>query len=168
MSSKKVALGGLSVLVIVAGVTATLKREEETHPEGQSLSQNTQPITMLEPTPNPHPEVYDSQRTDPESVPGVLPAQPSEIVTVPQNPRIAPTELSEGRKEKCFGIALAGQNHCASGPGTTCSGTSTVDYQGNAWDLVTAGTCATFELPAMADGTPRQGSLEELDRDLPD
>ncbi len=70
-------------------------------------------------------------------------------------------------KEKCFGVSLAGQNDCAAGPGTTCAGTSTVDYQGNAWTLVDAGTCADIELPAMADGTPRVGSLEELTRDLP-
>ncbi len=70
-------------------------------------------------------------------------------------------------KEKCFGVSLAGQNDCAAGPGTTCAGTSTVDYQGNAWTLVDAGTCADIELPAMADGTARMGSLEELTRDLP-
>ena len=69
--------------------------------------------------------------------------------------------------EKCFGVSLAGQNDCAAGPGTSCAGSSTVDYQGNAWTLVTAGTCAGIELPAMADGTARKGSLEELDRDLP-
>ena len=68
---------------------------------------------------------------------------------------------------KCFGVSLAGENDCAAGPGTTCAGTSTVDYQGNAWTLVPAGTCETMELPAMADGTERMGSLEELDRDLP-
>lgn len=51
--------------------------------------------------------------------------------------------------------------------GTTCAGTSTVDYQGNAWTLVPTGTCTTIELPAMADGSERAGSLEELDRDLP-
>lgn len=74
-------------------------------------------------------------------------------------------------KEKCFGISLAGQNDCAAGPGTTCAGTSTVDYQGNAWTLVPAGDCekygveeetAEFELPE-----DRTGSLEALDRDLP-
>ena len=53
-------------------------------------------------------------------------------------------------KEKCFGVALAGQNDCAAGEGTTCAGTSKVDYQGNAWKLVPAGTCATMELPAAA------------------
>jgi uncharacterized membrane protein len=65
-------------------------------------------------------------------------------------------------KEKCFGVSLAGQNDCAAGPGTTCAGTSTVDYQGNAWTLVDAGTCAEIDLP---DG--RMGSLEAIDRDLP-
>ena len=39
---------------------------------------------------------------------------------------------ADGAKEKCFGVSLAGQNDCAAGPGTTCAGTSTVDYQGNA------------------------------------
>ncbi len=68
---------------------------------------------------------------------------------------------AEGEKEKCFGVSLAGKNDCAAGPGTTCAGTSKVDYQGNAWTLVPAGTCTTIELP---DG--RVGSLEPLDRDL--
>jgi len=67
-----------------------------------------------------------------------------------------------GATEKCYGVSLAGQNDCAAGPGTTCAGTSTVDYQGNAWTAVPAGTCLTMELP---DG--RMGALEELDRDLP-
>ncbi|GHG79590.1 BufA1 family periplasmic bufferin-type metallophore [Pseudodonghicola xiamenensis] len=71
-------------------------------------------------------------------------------------------------QEKCFGVAMAGQNGCAAGPGTTCAGTSKLDYQGNAWLLVPEGTCTTMELPAMADGTPRMGSLTALDRDLPE
>ncbi len=70
-------------------------------------------------------------------------------------------------QEKCFGVSLAGENDCAAGPGTTCAGTSSVDYQGNAWTLVPAGTCMDIELPAMADGTARAGSLEALDRDIP-
>src|SRR5512140_612225 len=47
------------------------------------------------------------------------------------------------KKEKCFGVALKGQNDCAAGPGTTCQGTSTVDFQGNAWKFVQGGTCTT-------------------------
>lgn len=45
------------------------------------------------------------------------------------------------KMEKCFGVALKGQNDCAAGPGTSCAGTSTVDYQGNSWKFVPAGTC---------------------------
>jgi uncharacterized membrane protein len=73
---------------------------------------------------------------------------------------------------KCFGVSLAGENDCAAGPGTTCAGTSTVDWQGNAWTLVQEGTCESA-MPTLADGTTvelpegRMGSLEELDRDLP-
>lgn len=57
-------------------------------------------------------------------------------------------------KEKCYGIALAGQNDCAAGPGTTCAGTSTKDYQGNAWKAVPAGTCAAMDVNG------NMGSLE--------
>ena len=46
-----------------------------------------------------------------------------------------------GAKEKCYGVALAGKNDCAAGPGTSCSGTSTINYQGNAWKYVSKGSC---------------------------
>ena len=49
--------------------------------------------------------------------------------------------------EKCYGVALAGKNDCAAGPGTSCAGTSTTNYQGNAWKLVAAGTCVTTHTP---------------------
>lgn len=45
------------------------------------------------------------------------------------------------KAEKCFGVAKAGKNDCAAGPGTTCAGSSTVDAQGNAWMYVPKGTC---------------------------
>ena len=63
--------------------------------------------------------------------------------------------------EKCYGVSLAGENDCAAGPGTTCQGTSTIDYQSNAWSLVPAGTCTTIETP---HGT---GSLEGSDERIP-
>jgi uncharacterized membrane protein len=68
----------------------------------------------------------------------------------------------EAGKEKCFGVSLAGMNDCAAGPGTTCQGTSTVDFQGNAWVLVVGGTCASIQVPGG-----RTGSLEPLTRDMP-
>ncbi|MEY2853728.1 MAG: hypothetical protein RL030_860 [Pseudomonadota bacterium] len=65
-------------------------------------------------------------------------------------------------KEKCYGVALQGKNNCAAGPGTTCAGTSKVNYQGNAWILVPKGTCLTTQAPQG-----RKGSLMALDRDVP-
>lgn len=73
---------------------------------------------------------------------------------------------AQGAKEKCYGVSLAGQNDCAAGPGTTCAGTSTVDYQGNAWKLVPAGSCEEMSF-TTADGREVMGSLEALERDIP-
>lgn len=77
------------------------------------------------------------------------------------------TSVAAQENEKCFGVSLAGQNDCAAGEGTTCAGTSKVDYQGNAWKLVPAGTCESMELPAGEDGMARKGSLTPVERDLP-
>ena len=52
-----------------------------------------------------------------------------------------PAAAQQADKEKCYGVALKGKNDCAAGPGTTCAGTSKVDYQGNAWSFVAKGTC---------------------------
>ncbi len=67
-------------------------------------------------------------------------------------------------KEKCYGVALKGQNDCKAGAGTTCQGSSTVDFQGNAWKFVQGGTCAAIELPGAGD---RMGSPKALTRDVP-
>lgn len=65
-------------------------------------------------------------------------------------------ESMKAGTEKCFGVALKGENNCAAGAGTTCAGTSKVDYQGNAWRLVPAGTCVTIKTPKG------MGSLTEI------
>lgn len=52
-----------------------------------------------------------------------------------------PAHAQPADKEKCFGVALKGKNDCASGPGTTCAGTSKTDFHGNDWSLVPKGTC---------------------------
>jgi uncharacterized membrane protein len=80
---------------------------------------------------------------------------------------MATTPVHAQAMEKCYGVSLAGKNDCAAGPGTTCAGTSKVDYQGNAWTLVPEGTCMTMDLPAADDGMARMGSLEPLTRDIP-
>lgn len=51
------------------------------------------------------------------------------------------------KTEKCYGVALAGKNDCAAGAGTSCAGTSKIDYQGSAWKLVPAGTCTKTMTP---------------------
>ncbi|MCJ2179142.1 DUF2282 domain-containing protein [Novosphingobium album (ex Hu et al. 2023)] len=60
--------------------------------------------------------------------------------------------------EKCYGVAKAGYNDCAAGPGTSCAGTSARDYQGNAWKLVKKGTCTSIRTPVGA------GSLTPVER----
>lgn len=49
--------------------------------------------------------------------------------------------------EKCYGISLAGKNDCKAGAGTSCAGTSKINYQGDAWKLVAAGTCTKIKTP---------------------
>ena len=51
------------------------------------------------------------------------------------------------KMEKCYGVAKAGKNDCAAGPGTSCAGTSVRDYQGNSWKFVPAGTCTKIVTP---------------------
>lgn len=43
--------------------------------------------------------------------------------------------------QKCYGVAKAGKNDCAAGPGTSCAGTATKDGQKNAWSYVINGSC---------------------------
>ena len=79
---------------------------------------------------------------------------------------LATADTAKAEKmEKCYGVSLAGENDCAAGPGTTCAGTSTINYQGNAWTLVPAGTCKVTTI-TTADGREITGSLTALTRDL--
>lgn len=59
----------------------------------------------------------------------------------------AQDNMKKPEQEKCYGVSLAGKNDCAAGPGTTCAGTSKVDYQGNAWKFVAKGTCTSIKTP---------------------
>jgi len=47
---------------------------------------------------------------------------------------------AEASKDKCYGIAKAGQNDCASGK-HACAGQSTVDNDPLSWKYVAKGTC---------------------------
>ena len=72
-----------------------------------------------------------------------------------------PTEAEMASMDQCYGIALAGENDCKAGPGTTCAGTSTIDYQSNAWKLIPKGTCEDIKTPLGV------GSLESSDEHIP-
>lgn len=66
-----------------------------------------------------------------------------------------PMAGAQAAVEKCYGVAMAGQNDCKAGAGTTCAGTAKMDYQGNAWKNVPAGTCTTIRTPhGMGSLTP--------------
>lgn len=50
--------------------------------------------------------------------------------------------------EKCYGVALKGHNDCkAAYPGATCAGSQKVNYDGQSFKEVPAGTCATMNTP---------------------
>lgn len=66
-----------------------------------------------------------------------------------------------GRKDKCYGIALSGENDCKAGKGTSCEGTSTVDFQGNAWTYAPKGSCDFIVTPLGA------ASTKEIARAIP-
>ena len=68
------------------------------------------------------------------------------------------TTATAQEKVKCYGVSLAGENDCKAGAGTTCAGSSTVDYQGNAWKLVPKGACENIETPKG------NGSLKPINR----
>lgn len=77
-------------------------------------------------------------------------------LTMIASPVFAAPKPPQPTMDKCFGIALKGDNDCAAGPGTTCAGTASADYQGNAWKYVAKGTCTTMKTPSGV------GSLEPI------
>ena len=77
-------------------------------------------------------------------------------LTMAAAPTLAGPKPPQATMEKCYGIAMKGENDCAAGAGTTCAGTSGTDYQGSAWKYVAKGTCETIKTPKGA------GSLEPI------
>jgi len=59
--------------------------------------------------------------------------------------------------EKCFGVAMKGQNDCKAGA-HDCKGQSTVDYDGDSFKMVAKGTCTSMQTPHGP------GSLEPIER----
>jgi uncharacterized membrane protein len=85
-------------------------------------------------------------------------------LTVTAMPAAAADAGMKGGKvmgENCFGVALKGKNDCAAGAGTTCAGTSRIDYQGNAWKMVPAGTCKKTESKTSPTGYGQLKAFKE-------
>ncbi len=57
--------------------------------------------------------------------------------------QVSAQAMADGKgKEKCYGVAKAGQNDCANLSGThSCAGQSKVDASAEEWKYVAAGTC---------------------------
>jgi uncharacterized membrane protein len=72
-----------------------------------------------------------------------------------------PAGAQQAEREKCFGVALAGKNDCAAGPGTTCAGTAKRDYQGNAWSYAPKGTCTSLNSPTSPTGKGQLAAFTE-------
>jgi uncharacterized membrane protein len=97
-------------------------------------------------------------------IPGRRLLRPSAIAAlVSVTCALAAGPVAAQSQERCYGVALKGEND---GIGTRdAPGSSTRDYQGNAWVVVPAGNCVTMVLPVQPDGTPRRGALEPIARD---
>lgn len=74
---------------------------------------------------------------------------------------VADAEAAEKRakKEKCYGVSLAGQNDCSNLAGThSCAGQSKVDNDPGEWRLVTKGLCKS------QGGLTRKEAREKLNQ----
>ena len=54
--------------------------------------------------------------------------------------QMTPTAPADADKDKCYGVAKAGQNDCAASK-HGCAGQSTVDKDPLSWKMVAKGTC---------------------------
>ena len=71
---------------------------------------------------------------------------------------------SAAGKEKCYGIAAAGQNDCGNLAGThSCAGQSKVDNDPGEWKLVAKGSCESMGGMLKADAKAKyQKSLSAV------
>lgn len=65
---------------------------------------------------------------------------------------VSHAQAADPNKEKCFGVAKAGQNDCANLSGShSCAGQSKLDMDAGEWKLVPKGTCATMGGLSLAE-----------------
>ena len=76
----------------------------------------------------------------------------------------SPVMAQNAAKEKCFGIAKAGQNDCANLSGShSCAGQAKVDNDKGEWKYVAAGTCKTMNGMSMEDAKRRHEEVPDED-----
>jgi uncharacterized membrane protein len=74
----------------------------------------------------------------------------------------APAMAQNSSKEKCYGIAKAGQNDCANLSGThSCAGQSKVDNDAGEWKYVQAGTCKDMKGMTAAEAKEKAKMMEK-------
>ena len=65
-------------------------------------------------------------------------------------------------KEKCYGIAKAGQNDCANLAGThSCAGQSKADMDAGEWKYVAKGTCKQMGGLSMAEAKDKTAMMKK-------
>jgi uncharacterized membrane protein len=79
---------------------------------------------------SPYPKEFPMKQT------AIIAATAATLMTL----ALASAPAAAAEKEKCFGIAKAGQNDCASGV-HSCAGQSKVDMDKVEWKYVAKGTC---------------------------
>lgn len=78
----------------------------------------------------------------------------------------SPALAQNAGKEKCFGIAKAGQNDCANLAGThSCAGQSKVDNDKGEWKYVAAGTCASMKGMTLEEAKAGTMKKDEMKKD---
>lgn len=78
----------------------------------------------------------------------------------------SPALAQNAGKEKCFGIAKAGQNDCANLAGThSCAGQSKVDNDKGEWKYVPAGTCASMKGMSMEEAKAGMMKKDDMKKD---
>ena len=73
-----------------------------------------------------------------------------------------PAAAQDAGKEKCYGVAKAGQNDCANLSGThSCAGQSKVDKDPGEWKFVAKGSCKSMGGLTVAEAQQKQGGAKK-------
>jgi uncharacterized membrane protein len=78
----------------------------------------------------------------------------------------SPALAQNAAKEKCYGIAKAGQNDCGNLAGThSCAGQSKVDNDKGEWKYVAAGTCKSMNGLSAAEAKSAMMKKDDMKKD---